>query len=55
MIWKTPFIGSHNGAVPPVGGSPVENVFLLEDLGVEGALCKFDPLMMMLVRKIMKS
>ena len=43
MIWKIPFIGSHNGAVPPVGGSPVENVFLLEDLGVEGALCKFDP------------
>ena len=43
MIWKVPFIGSHNGAVPPVGGSPVENVFLLEDLGVEGALCKFDP------------
>ena len=43
MIWKIPFIGSHNGAVPPVGGSPVENVLLLEDLGVEGALCKFDP------------
>ena len=43
MIWKVPFIGSHNGAVPPVGGSPVENVLLLEDLGVEGALCKFDP------------
>ena len=42
MIWKRPFIGSHNGAVPPVGGSPVENVLLLEDLGVEGALCKFD-------------
>ena len=43
MIWKGPFIGSHNSAVPPVGGSPVENVLLLEDLGVEGALCKFDP------------
>ena len=43
MIWKGPFIGSHNSAVPPVGGSPVKNVLLLEDLGVEGALCKFDP------------
>ena len=43
MNWKRPFIRSHNGAVPPVGGCPVENVLLLEDLGVEGTLCKFDP------------
>ena len=40
FLWMKPFIWCNDGTIPSISRGPVENVFLLEDLSVEGALCK---------------